>query len=692
MLCISIGLTTASCVGCSKNRDAQKQEEKVIKAMEVDEAEPLEDLAIEAEVPTAWQVDLTWNKISRATGYDIVREGYSLSSANEIRRKGDRKVLARLSSSETSYQDTTVKKGCYYIYRVRAHCEYDELDKTEYDEADMPAILKSEEANVYTGVLSASWETAGYQNTAHDDPEACSDNITLPIRINQSNDIETGIEMTGVEIYRGTSLRNIRKWEDVPIVEKELEMILEEPALLYKDENVEAGETYYYQIRGYAEAGGERWHGKKSNYVKVSAVLPDGDYSMDLAERKEKEPSFEISLQSNIMGNARLEFIRNEWNGLVDYVYQKEDGSYHSASMYLESYRKGIREWTPYQGQELYLEGTESIGLRLAPLEGEKILWPGDGLKSAEIILRVNYNEYSTFLCFDLKEKKAFLRRVDSETDKLWSVSEVINESDINKKGKKKGDSVADVSWSGGYDGYYGHLWFYYVRKGKNCPDGVEIYRSEDNKNFSLLDTAEYPEYGGAKYEDYSVLPGKTYYYKARNYMDTDTGRIYGKFPKDLPPQALHANYHTGKYKVWLADDQENQQEKQFIIGIHSCSQGNPSLSFKYNDGTCETKDCTFNSADGLFSLEIKEYSTDGIHWKKRKGKSKGDVLPPKGTIYLKLALEEGQAGMEYYDKDNIARINVNGSVEKGYPQGEVKITYELESGKLSSISLTSDD
>ncbi len=47
---------------------------------------------------------------------------------------------------------------------------------------------------------------------------------------------------------------------------------------------------------------------------------------------------------------------------------------------------------------------------------------------------------------------------------------------------------------------------------------------------------------------------------------------------------------------------------------------------------------------------------------------------------------------MEYYDKDNIARINVYGNVEKEYPPGEVNLTYELESGKLSSIFLTSDD
>lgn len=67
-------------------------------------------------------------------------------------------------------------------------------------------------------------------------------------------------------------------------------------------------------------------------------------------------------------------------------------------------------------------------------------------------------------------------------------------------------------------------------------------------------------------------------------------------------------------------------------------------------------------------------------------------MLPPKGTIYLKLALRKEQAGMEYYDKDNIARINVYGNVEKEYPPGEVNLTYELESGKLSSIFLTSDD
>lgn len=594
LLCLSIGLTAASCMGCSKNGDSQKPEEKAIKATRIAVAEPLEDLVVEAEIPTVRQVNLAWNKISRATGYDIVRESYSLSNAGVFRRKGDRKVLTRLSSDETSYQDPTVRKGYYYIYRVRAHCEYDELDEAEYDPADMPAILKSEEAYVYTGVSSASWLTAGYRNIAHDDPEACPDDITLPIRINQSTDYASGIEMTGVEIYRGTSLRNIRKWEDVPIVEEELEMIHEEPTLLYKDENVEAGETYYYQVRGYAESDGERWHGKRSHYVKVSAVLPDGDYSMDLMEKKGMRPSFEISLQSNVIGNARLDFIRDEWNGRVDYVYQKEDSSYHSASMYLESYRKGTRKWTPYQRQELYLDGTENISLRLVPLEGEKILWPGDGLKSAEIILCVNYNEYSAFLCFDLIGEKAFLRRIDSETDKMWSVSEEINKNDIHN----------------------------------------------------------------------------------------------GKFLKDLPAQVLYADYHTGKYKVWLADDQESQQEKQFIIGIHSCSRGNPSLSFKYSDGTCETKDYTVNSADGFFSLAIKAYSADGVHWKKRKKKSKGDVLPPKGTIYLKLALRKEQAGMEYYDKDNIARINVSGE----YPPGEVNLTYELESGKLSSIFFTSDD
>lgn len=632
---LAIGIIFA---GCSRNTETKE------KAATEPTARPLDSLNFHAEAASLKQVNLSWNKIRRATGYVISREEYK----NDGDEPGEmvansRTILAKLSPKDISYQDTTVKKETHYRYIIQAYCEYDELDETEY-EADKLEPVLVEGAMVQLALEDADWKTNTEEQRA-----TSPSSITIEVGLN-SNWSEK-IAPEGIEIYRGTSFDTIQKLTELPITQ---ENCLDDynTGIRYVDENVTAGETYFYQAKSYKVLDGTRVYGTPTVYLKKTAVLPEGDYSMEFEQKKGKSPSLEISLQSNIKGNAKLQFISNQFNGLVDYIYQNKDGSYHSVSMHLKSYKKESTNQTAYQGQTLYLKEEEQISLCFVPNEGETLVFPDENMKSAEILLLAEYNNLERNLHFDLKQNQVFLTEKNSETDKPYSLAETINASDVTKKGISQNNFVANVTGFGYGDfpsGFYetGILFTpAYSNKNAITPDGVEIYRSEDNENFSLAEVVPYSEYGSIKYNDPRAIPGNTYYYKARNYRTTDSGKVYGKFSNTI---TFYANYVGGKYKMWLAENQTESEDlengqQQIVIGIYSYSSGNPTLSFDDSSVSCQI--------DGKeFPFVIKESSLDGIHWKK---KSKKLGLSPKKTIYLKLEAKEHQKKYNYNDINQV--------------------------------------
>lgn len=662
IICLfAIGIIFA---GCSKNTGTKEN----TKAATEPTARPLDSLNFQVEAASLKQVNLSWNKIRRATSYVISRERYKNDGGDPGEMVANsRIILARLSPDDTSYQDTTVKEETHYRYIIQAYCEYDELDEMEYEANKLEPVLV-EGAMVQLAIGDADWKT----NTEEQRITAPT-SITLEVGLNSNSSGRIAPE--GIEIYRGTSFDKMQLLTDLPITQ---DNPLEDynTGIRYVDENVATGQTYFYQAKSYKVFDGTRVYGTPTVYLKKSAVLPERNYSMEFAQKKGENLSLEISLQSNIKGNATLQFISNQFNGLVDYIYQNEDESYHSVSMRLQSYKKGNKNWTAYQGQTLCLQGEEQINLRFEPIEEETLVFPAENMKSAEILLLVEYNSIERNLHFDLKQNQVFLTETYSETDKPTSLAETINASDMNEKGNRQNDSVPDVSSFKYSETKIGFTPLYTQANAKNCPDGVEIYRSNDNKNFSLAKAVSYPDYFSAAYSDSLAVPGNTYYYKARNYIDTETGRIYGKFTNIT----FHANYNTEKYKMWLAEnptENENSEEKasqQIIIGIYSYSLGNPTLHFDSSSASCKI-------GEEQFPFVIKEYSLDGIHWK---NKSKEFTLSPKEMIYLKLEAEKNQ---KEFDWNNIDKIYISTDLE----DASGHLAYNLTDDK-SSYSVTYDD
>lgn len=663
LLCMILTL----CVGCNQNT----KKKEAVKSTAESTDNLTNSLDFHVEIPSSNQVNLSWNQVRDAARYVIVRE--NLKSTDEYDVPGaatGQTKLAELSAEETSYQDTTVKAGKYYQYNIYVYAENSEQAQTGQEETE-DDYYKSSEEIVQLAVEDVYWETDYDEENLATSPSA----ITVMACFNQ-NPLKR-IEPTGMEIFRGTSLTKMKKFTEVAVSQDDLIKKDGEKGILFVDENVKAGKVYYYQARAYVEIDGKREYGYSSNYLRKSAVLPEGDYSMHVTQKKGNSPSLELSLQSNIKGNAKLQFIGNQFNGLVDYVYRKKNHSYESLSMRLAAYRKGNREWVTYQGQSLCLNEKEKIDFRFVPLNGdETFIPPKDNWQAAEIVLMVKYDTIQRNLHFDLKENLAFITPKDSEKDSPIPFTETMNAYEINDKGNHQKTSVPGVSIYVADD--YGDIRLYpaYTKKKKgNFPDGVEIYRSSDNKNFSLAGTVEYPEYGDARYSDSTLLPGDKCYYKARNYIETDNGRIYGKFSQCTEP--FYAGYRGGKYKMWLAEKPSAKEQNQIVVGLYSYSLGNPTLCFDY---------AAYWLGQDYSLLKIKEYSLDGIHWKKKGKKYMGMRLPAKKTVYLKIA-QKKQEEFDWEDVDSIILDTILADNTNEY----VAFYYYMAAGKMSYF-LGSDD
>lgn len=650
-------IIVALCIGCSgpKKKDS-------VDASYSDEEEIEEELDVQLK-PSLHQVKLSWNQIEGATRYVITREEHKSKGIdyNEIGKLIKEDSIAELSPEETSFRDNDVKAGNYYIYDIYAYRDTDaptdsgndtgqkdssdtvatvKTDATTSEGADPSSVLHTQET-ILLMIGYANWDSAALHLDGFSAVTSPTD-ITLNAAFMSNNYYD--IEPMGMEIYRGTSPLTMEKLADIPFAEDEFWE--KEGVFRYTDKTVEAGKTYYYQVAGYIDYEGKREYGESSSYLKRTAVLPVGEYSMDFTQQKN---GFEISLQSSNEDNAELEFITNQFNGLVDYIYQKSDYSYGSTSMCLEAYKPESGKWKSYQGETLCLKGGEKIALRFVPIEGEeKPALSKDSQNSAEILLMTKYNGEYVNMHFDFRQNRTFLTDLGSETDMEWAywdtTEKTISADDVHTRADKQNNAVPDVYIYGGF--HFGSIYGdslscqpdYSKKSMGNCPDGVEIYRSTDNKNFSKVADIKYffPDNEGyaepVEYDDPDVIPGKSYYYKARNYIDTADGRIYGKMSEYWDP--FYAYYNAGiRYKMWQAGGKTATGREPIVIGLYSCSLGNPPLEItppRY--GSIQKSD-----EQTIYGFTETEYSTDGVHWKKITKKIKQLKLLPKETLYLKI-------------------------------------------------------
>lgn len=158
-------------------------------------------------------INLTWKKVSGASGYEIYRS---------TSKNGKYKQVAKVSGGrKTSYKDKTVSAGKTYYYKVRAYKNSDgKIGRGTFSGAKKVWTLKQV---VITG-------TSGTAGNA----------VTLKwAKVSKSG---------GYRVYRSTKAdTGFKLVKEVTSADK----------LSYKDTGVKAGKVYYYRIAAYAKSGGK---------------------------------------------------------------------------------------------------------------------------------------------------------------------------------------------------------------------------------------------------------------------------------------------------------------------------------------------------------------------------------------------------------------------------------------------------
>lgn len=199
---------------------------------------------ITSVVPVSAKImEIEWNKVKGATGYEISRSTKS---------DGTYKVIGTVESgSTTTYQDTTVKAQKMYYYKVRA---------------------------INTGV-GATGESA-YSAVAFGKTVACA---AITSVIAQSDTVleikwEEVSEAYGYRVKRSTSKNGTYKT---------IKTIKKTSTTSYKDTKVTAGTTYYYKIETLTKSGDKIGSSGESAVVKGKTVArPEISYVSSISDKK----------------------------------------------------------------------------------------------------------------------------------------------------------------------------------------------------------------------------------------------------------------------------------------------------------------------------------------------------------------------------------------------------------------------
>lgn len=188
-------------------------------------------------------MEIEWNKVKGATGYEIARS----TSAD-----GTYKVIATITSgSTTTYQDGTVKAEKLYYYKVRAINDGD------------GAKGESAYSKVVSGKTIACTEITSV--TAESD-------TVLQIKWKKISDAY------GYKVKRSTSKNGTYKT---------IKTIKKSTTTSYKDKNATPGKTYYYKIETMTKSGDKLGSSGESAAVKGKTVAkPQISYVSSVSEKQ----------------------------------------------------------------------------------------------------------------------------------------------------------------------------------------------------------------------------------------------------------------------------------------------------------------------------------------------------------------------------------------------------------------------
>lgn len=188
---------------------------------------PAKTSGLSVEAASQASVDLSWNKVARAAGYQIYRLNTKTGKYEKIKSMKGNKTFA--------YTDTGLKSGTEYTYKVRAYLSYG------------GAYYYGACSTVTSGITKPA-KVSGLALTAK------SSSITL--------DWQKQSGATGYQIYRLNS--NTGKYEKIATVRGASNVT-------YKDTNLKKGTTYTYKVRAYRAYGGTNYFGSFSSAVSLKA-------------------------------------------------------------------------------------------------------------------------------------------------------------------------------------------------------------------------------------------------------------------------------------------------------------------------------------------------------------------------------------------------------------------------------------
>lgn len=161
-------------------------------------------------------------------------------------------------------------------------------------------------------------------------------------------------------------------------------------------------------------------------------------------------------------------------------------------------------------------------------------------------------------------------------------------------------------------------------------PDGFQIYRSTDGKNFKKLKTIQKKSWL-LSYKDQTVQSHGTYYYKVRAFRTIGKKKYYGAFS---PVEKHSAVNYIGKYSVKLISEEGNAVPSLTVCLTSDAGNGDLVL-----EKECWGQLCVDDSKS--VTLNLSQYSYDGKTWYSLTDKQA--VVKPGQSIYLKFEYENGK-------------------------------------------------
>ena len=416
---IVMALLFAGCVmtltGCKMEADDADDRDMFAKAMSA-EVKPLENLEVSAVIGQGTEIALSWNDISRAVSYEISR--------SEDGEEGSFNMIGQAGAGTTSYVDETAGSGMNYCYKVTAACEYSQADQYVYRADEMVKTLEAQ-CSIFTGAGDAYWA-----KDAEGEDKIKMGSITLSYSFGEQG--KKGMEPDGVEIFRKTTNESYKVIAQGSL--SQLSTKSANAATTYVDTTVSQGTTYYYQVRAYALADGEKVYGKKSEPLKMTAAEPEGEYQLQLVrEPSEYNQYMILHLTSSSAENGVLQIKASELQKKVTYEYKaveaesvgeettdEEKAGDETAEGKTEKSRKQKMKLSVTQTssdgynwnvltETVVLNAGEDIYLRFEPVDATRELAPVQESEKALLTFEAKYNEGLHPFRLDLKKLTAVL-------------------------------------------------------------------------------------------------------------------------------------------------------------------------------------------------------------------------------------------------------------------------------------------